>query len=108
LLKIVAQQILSVIRKEDIPFRLGGDEFVVILPGADEEMARATAARIIEAISSTTSPPRDGTHEVTVSIGIALSPQHGLDRNVLFKRADLALYRAKERGKNQYQVYALN
>jgi diguanylate cyclase (GGDEF)-like protein len=108
LLKCVAQQIRSVVRKGDIPFRLGGDEFVVLLPGADEERARATATRIIDAVTSTSFLTQDRTNEVTVSIGIALSPQHGLDRNVLFKRADLALYRAKERGKNQYQVYALN
>lgn len=44
--------------------------------------------------------------EITVSIGISLAPEHGLDVETLCKHADLALYVSKEKGKNRYQVYA--
>lgn len=111
LLKKMAQAIRSATQKGDLPFRLGGDEFVLLLPGADEKRARETASRIIEAVTSISLEPKSPAKKeeplgVTVSIGIALCPQHGRRRNLLFKHADQALYMAKEKGKNRYEVYA--
>jgi len=106
LLKCVAQCLRSTIRKEDIAIRLGGDEFVVILSSVTRAQAEAIAARIIAGIEASAAGEikLDG-ERVTVSIGIALAPEHGLDQDALCKCADIALYRSKEKGKNRYDIY---
>ena len=85
--------------------RLGGDEFVVLLPSSDERLARATAARLIAAVSS----PYEFAGqqiEVGVSIGVALAPQHSDRAGELLSAADLALYRAKAAGKGCFELFA--
>ena len=105
-LKVVARTILSVVRKEDTPIRLGGDEFVLVMPGAEQQLAEQTAQKLIEAIQETTAQCLGNDREqITVSIGISLFPEHGADAETLCRHADMALYAAKEKGKNQYQVY---
>lgn len=106
LLQCVARCIRKAAREEDIPIRLGGDEFVLIMPSTNREEAEQTASKIIESIVATTAQEMqlDG-EKVTVSIGIALAPEHGADPDELAKKADKALYRSKEKGKNQYQFY---
>lgn len=107
LLRDVAQVVSHVIRKQDVAIRLGGDEFAVLMPAAGRAEATQVAKQVIEAI-------RELTHEagvqeqaeVTVSIGVSLYPEHGIDQETLLKRADEALYRSKENGKNQMQVYS--
>jgi diguanylate cyclase (GGDEF)-like protein len=105
-LKVVARTILSAVRKEDTPIRLGGDEFVLVMPGADQQLAEQTAQKLIETIKAATAQclEHDG-EQITVSIGISLAPEHGADAETLCRHADIALYAAKEKGKNQYQVY---
>ena len=85
--------------------RQGGDEFTVLLPDLiGPESASVVASRIIDTLCQPVS--LDG-HEVvcTVSVGISVFPQDGTDVNTLLKNADAAMYSAKERGRNQYQVY---
>lgn len=85
--------------------RQGGDEFTVMLPDlSGPESAGLVANRIIDALCQPVS--FDG-HEVvcTVSVGISVFPQDGTDVDTLLKNADAAMYSAKERGRNQYQVY---
>lgn len=107
LLKCVAQCLRKVSRPQDTPIRLGGDEFVLIMPSASKEDAEATAKKLIASIMKTTAQEIDLDGEkVTVSIGIAFAPEHGEDPDMLCKRADIALYASKEKGKNQYQFYA--
>jgi len=108
LLKSVAQSIRRTARKTDMTVRLGGDEFVLIMPSASRQAAEETAQRVIDAIVASTSqaPELEGV-AVTVSIGIALSPEHGEDPETLCKNADLALYAAKESGKNRYWMYGI-
>ncbi|MCM3079952.1 diguanylate cyclase domain-containing protein [Brevibacillus invocatus] len=107
LLKCVAQCLRKVSRNEDTPIRLGGDEFVLIMPSASKEDAEHAAKKLITSILNTTAQEIDLDGErVTVSIGIALAPEHGEDTDMLCKRADIALYASKEKGKNQYQFYA--
>ncbi|WP_028551675.1 GGDEF domain-containing protein [Paenibacillus sp. UNC451MF] len=106
LLKCVAQCLRTIARKEDIAIRLGGDEFVIIMPSVTRPMMESMATRIIEEIGKSTAREiqLDG-DKVTVSIGISLSPEHGVDPDALCKSADIALYRSKEKGKNQYHIY---
>jgi diguanylate cyclase (GGDEF)-like protein/putative nucleotidyltransferase with HDIG domain len=83
-------------------FRLGGDEFAILLPGRDEEGARIAAEAIVDRIADTDMPPAG---PVTVSAGIATAPRDEVGRDELVRRADSALYWAKEYGKNQTRVY---
>ena len=94
LISEVAQRITSDLRETDTVARLGGDEFAVLLPGADEGGAGHVAQKIIAALQR----PFDiqgGAHEIAISIGIAVSPQHGEDVETLMRRADIAMYVAK-------------
>ncbi|MFC5402981.1 GGDEF domain-containing protein [Cohnella soli] len=107
LLKNAAQCILrGVDRKKGIKARWGGDEFVVAIPHVSQEEAERVASRIIESITELVSREvRLAGGSVGVSIGIALYPVHGEDKETLLKKADIALYAAKEQGKNQYLTY---
>jgi diguanylate cyclase (GGDEF)-like protein/PAS domain S-box-containing protein len=90
----VAQRITSDLRETDTVARLGGDEFALLLPGADEGGAGHVAQKIIAALQH----PFDiegSAHEIAISIGIAVSPQHGEDVETLMRRADSAMYVAK-------------
>src|SRR5690606_10086075 len=99
LLKVVAQSLLFYARKNDSVFRRSGDEFVIIAPSMLKSEAKMLAMVIIDKITEDTSKlALDGT-EVTVSIGIAMYPDDGTSSDELFKKADHALYAAKERGK---------
>ncbi len=98
----VLAQLATNLRQGGEAFRLGGDEFAILLPGRDEEGARMAAESIIERISATEMPPAG---PVTVSAGIATAPLDDLGRDELVRRADSALYWAKEYGKNQTRVY---
>jgi diguanylate cyclase (GGDEF)-like protein len=98
LLKEVAARLKRSCREEDTVARWGGDEFVLVLEKVQEREAVAyRASRILELLSA---PIRLLEHEVYVtgSIGISLFPRDGDDVSGLLKRADAALYRAKEMG----------
>ena len=94
------------IRQEDTIARLGGDEFTVLLPGIVKEDDAATiAAKILEAVRL----PFFIEHRelfITTSIGVTLYPADGADPETLVRNADTAMYRAKERGRDNYQLYA--
>ncbi|MEA2080107.1 MAG: EAL domain-containing protein, partial [Pseudomonadota bacterium] len=85
--------------------RLGGDEFIILLPDiSDQHAPGALAHRLIEALSQ---PVSMSDHEfyVSASIGITLYPADGKQGNELVKNADVAMYHAKDLGKNNYQYY---
>lgn len=107
LLKFVARSIRSAASKKDIAFRLGGDEFVMIMPSTDKAEAERVAQQIIASIENSTDPKiyMQG-EKITVSIGISMAPEHGAEPEMLYKKADLALYASKKKGKNQYQFYS--
>ncbi len=96
LLQAVALRIRDAVRDCDVVSRLGGDEFAVLLRGASEDVAREVAQRIGAALGQRFTV-EGATMDIEASIGIALYPHHGADVNVLLQRADLAMYRAKER-----------
>ena len=105
LLKQVAQWLQQCVRDDDSVARLGGDEFVVLLsrissPDAAGQVAGAILRRLCQRV-------RLSDHEVgvTVSIGITMIPHDSEDPGTLMKYADLAMYRAKERGRNDYQFF---
>ncbi|MCC7545480.1 MAG: EAL domain-containing protein, partial [Aquabacterium sp.] len=102
----VARRLRSTMRTSDIVARLGGDEFVVLLPRiANIDDGERVAEKVLGLF---TEPLRIGPHElrVTPSIGLALYPQHGSDSITLMRHADLAMYRAKNAGRNRIQTYS--
>jgi len=106
LLKEVARRLKCVLRTSDTVARLGGDEFVVLLPEMkDNAHGTAAAQKILTAIAQ----PfvlLGLEFRVTVSVGIAVFPQDGQDEQTLTKNADIAMYKAKEEGKNNFQFYS--
>ncbi|HEX2061059.1 MAG TPA: diguanylate cyclase [Thermoanaerobaculia bacterium] len=98
-LKRVAQTIRETVRAVDFPARYGGEEFAVIVPQVDANALAAIAERIRASIEALPAP-RDGA-AVTVSIGAALYPDDGADREALFRTADERLYEAKRAGRNR-------
>ena len=84
------------IRSVDTAARIGGDEFCVLLPEQDLKSAAKLAARLATAIEEEVAAP--GEPSVTVSIGVAASPEHGDEAEALIDTADRAMYRAKAAG----------
>ena len=106
LLQALARRIASTLRSEDTVARLGGDEFTLLLPNVGRvEDVTLVAEKLLEAVRR---PVRIDNSElfVTASIGISLFPDDGDDPDVLVKNADTAMYRAKELGRDNYQMYA--
>jgi diguanylate cyclase (GGDEF)-like protein len=107
LLQEVARRLQRCLRSSDIVARMGGDEFVVLLEELEDgqERAESVARKILAAVASPFAASGQE-FRVTASIGISLYPQHGIDEQSLMKTADVAMYAAKEDGKNNYQFYS--
>lgn len=104
LLSQVAERLGTRVRRSDTAARLGGDEFSVLLDGVTEEQALAVADQIIESLKQPYEP-EDVPCVIGVSVGISLYPRDGERVDVLLKRADMAMYAAKESGGNQSAVF---
>ncbi|MEH6649805.1 MAG: EAL domain-containing protein [Motiliproteus sp.] len=100
----VAQRLRSAMRQEDTISRLGGDEFAIIARH-DREASAALAGRILLLLSE---PMSLGEHRVrpSASIGITVIGEDGDSTSELMKNADLALYHAKDEGRNNYQFFS--
>ncbi|MBM5575693.1 bifunctional diguanylate cyclase/phosphodiesterase [Deefgea sp. CFH1-16] len=108
LLKVVAQRLQGNVKQFDTVARLGGDEFTVLLENViHNEQIIQVAERILLALGEVY---QVGEHElfVTGSIGISLYPHDAGQAAQLMKNADIAMYRAKEMGKNTYQFYSID
>jgi diguanylate cyclase (GGDEF)-like protein len=105
-LRITAERIVRTVRKSDTVARMGGDEFLVLLPDLhDLAVAEGIAAKVVAALSV---PIVLAGREVpiTASAGISTASARDLDAAMLMKNADLALYSAKARGRNCFQVFS--
>jgi len=105
LLKATAERLKAALRKGDTVARFGGDEFALILPDLKGiEGAIKVAQKIVDSFRK---PFLVDTHQliVTTSIGIAVYPDDGTDEGVLMKNADIAMYQAKQAGRDRYQIY---
>jgi diguanylate cyclase (GGDEF)-like protein/PAS domain S-box-containing protein len=105
-LKLVAKMLSQTIRSGDITARLGGDEFAVILPEINADGAIEVAKKILTNISSLSLTYADRNHKVSASIGIALFPEHGDNVHDLLAAADLAMYQAKDTGRNAWHLFS--
>ncbi|MEU8177691.1 GGDEF domain-containing protein [Microbispora hainanensis] len=97
----VAATLRTQLREYDVVGRFGGEEFVVLLPGADVHEARRVAERLRTRVGRMVVPAEQATVTVTVSAGVAIMNVHGEDLIELLAAADLALYRAKELGRDR-------
>jgi diguanylate cyclase (GGDEF)-like protein len=104
LLRWVAAELRKHAGERDTIARLGGDEFAVLQRGPQPQSAEQLARRLVEIVGRP-QPLEDQSMHVGVSVGIAIAPDHGLDPDELMKCADLALYRAKARGRGAYQLF---
>lgn len=104
LLQAVGQRFTDTLRKSDTVARMGGDEFFILAAISDDSYAGKIARKILKAFQE----PFDldgNTISITLSIGVALYPKDGKDAITLEKKADAAMYHAKESGRNRYHVY---
>jgi diguanylate cyclase (GGDEF)-like protein len=99
-LRQFADSVRCCLRAQDVAGRLGGEEFAILLPETGENVAMPVAERIRARMEQTPVPTEPGYCTVTVSIGVT-QVEDGDDLEALLRRADEALYAAKERGRNR-------
>ncbi|WP_428509900.1 EAL domain-containing protein [Roseateles sp.] len=104
LLKILARRLKTAVREQDTVSRLGGDEFVLVLPGTDAAGAGHVAEKVME-LAGEPFQIEQNELNVTPSIGIAIYPADGDSFDALCKCADIAMYRAKQDGRNSYRFF---
>ncbi|MFC0528217.1 GGDEF domain-containing protein [Phytohabitans kaempferiae] len=101
-----ARRVRAEVREVDLAFRQGGEEFVVLLPETDAHGGTIVAQRLGAAVRGTPIPYGDGSIAVSVSIGIAVYPDHGVTGAQVLDAADDALYAAKAAGRDTYRIAA--
>jgi diguanylate cyclase (GGDEF)-like protein len=105
LLRLVAERLTRTLRSTDIICRIGGDEFVVIVEPADDELEPDLVARkILRALAE---PFIVESHQlfVSASIGVSVYPNDAPDAAAVVRCADIAMYHAKNKGKNAYEIF---
>jgi len=106
LLKQLAERLRECLREGDTIGRQGGDEFVVLIEDvADPTQVASVGQKILDTVARPYLISGQEFH-VTASIGISIYPEDGHDQQTLLKNADIAMYRAKEQGKNNHQFYS--
>ncbi len=108
LLMQIADLLKTRLRKTDIVARLGGDEFAILLPHTDTHKALFIAKQIVELIQHQATVQDIQSIGITTSIGIAMFPKHGDTVKTLLTHADLAMYQAKEKGRNRVCIFRPN
>jgi diguanylate cyclase (GGDEF)-like protein/PAS domain S-box-containing protein len=106
LLKIAAERLVACVREGDTVARLGGDEFVLLVT---EQELDDSVYRVIQRVMAAISQPfviDQREFKVTCSVGIASFPRDGEDADMLLRNADTAMYRAKDLGRNTFQLYS--
>ena len=105
LLQHLVRCIREQLRGSDVMARFGGDEFIVLLPETNSKGAMEMAERIRKAVELSRFDVRTGDTTSTVSLGVASYPDDGGNLDVILDKADKAMYRAKQRGRNRTIVY---
>lgn len=100
--KLIKQAVRDTV---DIPARYGGEEFTIILPETDAKGAQLVAERLRKTVEAYDFPGQGKALKVTISLGIASFPDHASTKPVLIKKADIALYACKEKGRNCSSIY---
>ena len=100
-----AKRIQSALRESDIVARVGGDEFVVVMENIENEYSTAQVAKKILRLFNHPIITKEHQLNITLSIGISMFPDDAQDCITLFKYADVAMYDAKEKGRNNFQYY---
>jgi diguanylate cyclase (GGDEF)-like protein/PAS domain S-box-containing protein len=101
----VAKRMRNCVRESDTVSRIGGDEFVVLLPAIEAEPdAMLVAEKILSALNQPFELANHCIH-ISASIGVAAYPEHGSDETTLTKSADIAMYNAKNGGRNRARLY---
>lgn len=103
-LQIIAKEVQNRIRKTDFVARYGGEEFVIILPETELDTATEVIEKVREMIGRLPFHFKDEKIQITMSFGLSVF-EEGLDQGQIFERADKALYRAKENGRNRVEVW---
>jgi diguanylate cyclase (GGDEF)-like protein/PAS domain S-box-containing protein len=104
-LKMLAGILRSEARRSDVACRYGGEEFVLLLPKMNLESAQARAEHWRRMFAETDIPVESGTLRCTLSVGIAIFPEHGGSAEELLRNSDRALYLAKALGRNRVVTY---
>jgi diguanylate cyclase (GGDEF)-like protein/PAS domain S-box-containing protein len=104
LLKKVAERISDTLGDKDMLARLGGDEFIILLEMINSEDIINTATQICEVFVKPFNLNGEEVY-ITTSLGISVYPEDGQEMQILLKNADMATYRAKERGRNTFEFY---
>lgn len=107
LLKLVAERLVKILDEDDSMARMGGDEFAILLPKIKTKtQAIQLAVRVLESIRK---PFLIEGHElfITASLGIAFCPSDGKNVDNLIKNADMAMYSAKDLGRNTFEIYTM-
>jgi diguanylate cyclase (GGDEF)-like protein/PAS domain S-box-containing protein len=106
LLRRVAERLQANVRAGDTVARLGGDEFIILLTRISSEAnGSKVAAKFLQNVRNPFSVQERNVF-ITTSVGVSMYPNDGLDPETLIQNADVALYRAKEEGRDNYQLYA--
>jgi diguanylate cyclase (GGDEF)-like protein len=105
LLQHVVRCIREQLRGSDVMARFGGDEFIVLLPETNDKGAMEMAERIRKAVEVSRFDVRSGDTNITVSLGVASYPEDGGNLDAILDKADKAMYRAKQRGRNRVVAY---
>jgi diguanylate cyclase (GGDEF)-like protein len=105
LLQHLVRCIREQLRGSDVMARFGGDEFIVLLPETNSKGAVEMAERIRKAVETSRFDVRTGDANITVSVGVASYPDDGGNLDVILDKADKAMYRAKQGGRNRVIAY---
>jgi diguanylate cyclase (GGDEF)-like protein/PAS domain S-box-containing protein len=105
MLMAIGNLLLHKIRQGDIACRYGGEEFILIMPGECKEDAERRLSEICRDFNNLRIDPEKPDRYATISVGIACYPEHGEEMNQIIKTADVALYQAKQAGRNRVQVW---
>ena len=100
-LKVFGRLLAATFRAQDIPCRYGGEEFIVVLPETDLPTSRRRAETLVEQVRSLEVPLANVSEGLSISVGIAVYPEHGHSAQDLINCADEAMYKAKHRGRDQ-------